>query len=480
MICRMPRREDAPPAVQDALSQFGTLVRRASKDVGRTQQQVAAKVGCGRDAVSRLSTGIWVQEDKYVSWLIAEQILRVGLELDAVAVTHAKAHYDRADAWRRGADDEGSRSLYRYGRSKVGHPKRPYPSIDRIDLDLRSDGSVTGLIERVEPEGRRGTRWLCAGRVEGDRFLLTFWPTTPASDAPPATSSGHMTILRESSKRRPWPGVVSRVERGQTGPFMLAYDYWWTNPEDPVLVSASSSVAVLDFDNTLAAGWIVGDWLRLLADEGIGQAVESLDRLTRLFEEYNRRPGYGHDRLAEDAGRVYADALKNVEEDAVRPMAGPFIADYLGPRGAGFASSRQLIAGLRDRGHRPVLITGAPAELSAAINDALDTERCFAMELGVRAGRFTGTVELNRGTSTGKTQVCSLLQEEHEADLAIAVGDSQGDVPMWERARVSIAVGDKRAHPVDIDGLDLNQPLDKEFWDRIPEASWLRLVRPAD
>jgi HAD superfamily phosphoserine phosphatase-like hydrolase len=483
MICaQMPLPDDAPAEVKRSLEDLCAVFRRSAKAAGRTQKEAAEAAAFSRYPVSRMFTGKWCEPTSFVPWKTAEVILRIGLLADEDTVVRARVLYDSVNGWlQSGAVDQPTAtSLRRYGRSLVGHEGRQYPSIDRLELEVGADGSVAGTIVRIEPEGRRGATWRCSGRFERDRYLLTFWPAESAlPDAPQVDSSGHMTILRESSSSRPWPGAVMKMRRGpNSDPILEAYDYWWTGPNDPVLTSAASAVAVLDFDNTLAAGWILGPWLRRLAGAGIGDAAEAVAQLAQLFENYETKPGYGHDTLSADAASVYAAALRGVHVDAISPLIKPFVADYLGPRGAVFSHARPLIKGLRSRGYRPVLITGAPAELTAEIISALDIERCFPLVLEIADGRFTGRIVRNRGVSTEKAAACDYMRDEHESDIAIAIGDSQGDVPMWTRARTSIAIGTSDVYQVTIPGVNLNEPLDTSFWDRVPPASWLTLVRP--
>jgi HAD superfamily phosphoserine phosphatase-like hydrolase len=259
------------------------------------------------------------------------------------------------------------------------------------------------------------------------------------------------------------------------------YSYWLCPPEDPQLVSAASTVAVMDFDNTLARGWIVGSWLARLSEANVGNADAGVMRLTALFEAYAARPGFGHDRLATEAGQIYSDAMAGVSVTEVRALASPFVADYVGPRGRLFRQSRALITGLRSRGLRPILVTGAPGEVTQELMRELNVESCFPFLLEIQDGVYTGQIVCNRGVSTEKASTCKWLVDEQEAEIVVAIGDSAGDRPMWRSARLSIKVGDTATGvdaEVDVDGLDLDAELSQEFWSRVPESSWMSFVRP--
>jgi HAD superfamily phosphoserine phosphatase-like hydrolase len=243
------------------------------------------------------------------------------------------------------------------------------------------------------------------------------------------------------------------------------------------LVSAASSVAVLDFDNTLARGWILGPWMQCLAENAIGDMGAGIERLLKLFADYSARPGFGHDRLAMEAGQIYADSMANVAARNVEPLAAPFVSDYLGPRGQLFEHARSLISGLRERGLRPVMITGAPGEVTEALMRELEIERCFPLLLEIDDGVFTGTVVSNRGIAHEKAAACRWLIDEQECEIIVAIGDSEGDRPMWRLAEVSIRVGGPPdTNDVIISGVELSTALNQTFWDQIPKASWLAFV----
>jgi phosphoserine phosphatase len=369
--------------------------------------------------------------------------------------------------------------LIRYGRARADQPGRAYPSLDRLDLELWPDGQVEGLIERIEPEGRRGALWSCAGRQVLDTFLLTFWPLkSDDGEAAQSNSAGQILVQREISLRRPWLGKFVKLERRQSKPPVLQeYDYWLSPATDRGLVSSVSTVAVLDFDNTMARGWILRPWMDCLAENGVGDARAGVGRLEQLLNDYSSRPSFGHDRLATKAGEIYAESMRGVAARDVQRLAEPFVSDYLGPRGQLFASTREMIGGFRERGLRPVLITGAPGEVTEALTKELEIEHCFPLRLNLTNGVFTGSVASNHGVSGAKATACQWLVDEQECEVAVAVGDSAGDQPLWRHARVSIRVGGPiGASDVTMSGIDMNAALDDRFWQQIPRASWLDFV----
>lgn len=475
-----------PGDVEAARAAMKTLFRRAKREARLTNASIANLAYLSEDPVKRLSSGAWVRTG------LARDNLKT-IFVDVLKVSdetwlEAQRYYDYvkeqgADARRQRVSEAGGdpTGIQRYGRSLSDEPRRPYPSIDRFDLEVWPDGRIEGLIERIEPEGRRGTLWNCVGREANDTILLTFWPLRSDDvDQPQADSAGHISVQRANSKRQPWVGHVIKMERHpNSDPVLHTYPYWLSPPDDSRLVSAASTIALLDFDNTLAGGWILDPWIAVLAEAGIGNASSAATALERLFAEYRARPGFGHDRLATEAARIYAGAMSGVRAAEVEPLVNPFVSDYVGSGGQLFRHSRALLDGLRERGLRPVLITGAPGELTEALMRELNIERCFPLLLEMENEIFTGGIVSNRGVSSEKAAACEWMVRQQDCEIVVAVGDSEGDRPMWRMAQVAVRIGGDTADAdvdVDVSGIDLNEGIDDQLWERIPTASWLSIV----
>lgn len=463
-----------------------SIVKRAKRRAGMTNADIAKKAYISIDPVKRLSSGAWVRTGLTKDNLRAILVDVLGVSDDTWR--EAERHYDyvkeqRAGVRRQRIKEAGGEPIVvqRFGRSRSDEPSRLYPSIDRFDLEIWPDGRIEGIIERIEPEARRGALWGCVGRDVLDTILLTFWPLRSDDvDLPQADSAGHISVQRENSKRQPWVGHVVKMERHPGGdPVFRTYPYWLSPPGDPKLVSAASTVALLDFDNTLANGWILGSWLAALAESGVGTTATAVEKLEHLFAQYRARPGFGHDRLAMEAAQIYADAMTGIRAAEIEPLVGPFVSDYLGAGGQLFRYSRALLDGLRARGLRPVLVTGAPGELTEALMRELTIERCFSLLLEIDDGVFTGGIVSNRGVSGEKAAAVDWLINQQDCEVVVAVGDSEGDRPMWRAAQLAIRVGGKSAgdRDVDVDGIDLDEEIDEDLWRQIPAASWLSLVR---
>lgn len=467
------------PEVQRALNDLTALVRDARRQSRLSNEKLAARASVSPTVVSRLRSGAWVKhglsEDAMERCLTAMGATQEQLE-------QARGLFDVVNEWRFSGTSQTaehqSAHYVRYGLCPAEQPHRLYASIDRISYDELADGHVEGTIERVEPEGRRGTTWACVGHISPVDLHVTFWPAPRAHpDAPQADSSGQVSVHRSPARGRPWAGYFTKLAKGaDANPDLHTFKYFIVNAEDPRIVNAASTIAVLDFDNTLAPGWVLRPWLQTLAARDVGRAAEVIGELEAVFERYEGPGNMTHDQLAIEAAAIYANALEGVSVEVIRPLAESFAAEY-----PTYAFSRELVLGLRDRGMRPVLVTGAPEEVIVPIIRDLDIERAFGLALVEADGRFTGEQLSNAGVAAAKENALRKLITDQECEIVVAVGDSEGDRPLWRAAQVSVRVGgDPDADDVTISGLDPARPLTNDFWSRIPSASWRDLVETAD
>jgi phosphoserine phosphatase len=110
--------------------------------------------------------------------------------------------------------------------------------------------------------------------------------------------------------------------------------------------------------------------------------------------------------------------------DRVRPMEG----------------ARTLVATLKERGCRTVLVTGGFHHFADPIAEQLGFEHVVANRLAVASGKLTGVLDGGITDSAVKRQV--LLDEAArlgEGAVTLATGDGANDIPMLEAATYGIA-----------------------------------------
>ncbi|QFI64752.1 phosphoserine phosphatase SerB [Qipengyuania flava] len=169
----------------------------------------------------------------------------------------------------------------------------------------------------------------------------------------------------------------------------------------------------------------------------------------------------------ESALRERVALLEGLEEGA--------IAQCLDERIQPVEGARTLVATLRSKGCRTVLVTGGFHHFADPVADRLGFERVVGNRLAVSGGRLTG--ELAGPVSDASTKLATLQEERDrlgEGTRVLATGDGANDIPMIAAADYGIAYRAKpkarEAANGRIEQGDLTNLL-KLFG--IPESDWI-------
>ena len=124
--------------------------------------------------------------------------------------------------------------------------------------------------------------------------------------------------------------------------------------------------------------------------------------------------------------------LRNLSEDA--------IAECLATRIAPMPGARTLVATLKARGCRTVLVTGGFHQFADPVAEQLGFDRVVANRLDVADGKLTGGLV---GPITDSAVKRAVLLEEMaqlgEGATSLATGDGANDIPMLEAAGLGVA-----------------------------------------
>jgi phosphoserine phosphatase len=129
--------------------------------------------------------------------------------------------------------------------------------------------------------------------------------------------------------------------------------------------------------------------------------------------------------------------------ERVRLLAGleaAAIDQCLAERITPVAGARTLIATLRSRGCRAVLVTGGFHHFADAIGAQLGFDRVVGNRLGVAEGKLTGA--LDGPISDAGTKRATLVEEREqlgEGARVLALGDGANDIPMLQAADYGLA-----------------------------------------
>ena len=124
--------------------------------------------------------------------------------------------------------------------------------------------------------------------------------------------------------------------------------------------------------------------------------------------------------------------LEGLEESAIERC----LAERIEP----VQGARTLVATLRAKGCRTVLVTGGFHHFADPVAEQLGFERVVGNRLGVADGKLTGTLV---GPISDAATKLATLREEHgqlgEGARVLATGDGANDIPMLEAADYGIA-----------------------------------------
>jgi HAD superfamily phosphoserine phosphatase-like hydrolase len=219
----------------------------------------------------------------------------------------------------------------------------------------------------------------------------------------------------------------------------------------------NNSFSFFDFDNTLYKGqsrYLILDFSAFLVAEGVIEA-NALNRIQEQFASYHG----GRINRHEFAGLVvdsYYQSLQGHLEIEVEDFAQQYWSTLSNE--AWFTYTQPLLA-LTRQFTSVILISGSPFEILKLIHERSGFSEIFASRGIVRAGAYTGEVELEMATRTAKERLMLELSNEihYDPQTSFAFGDSESDFPMLE------AVNPRNAYLLGTDGLLKNEALKHEW-----------------
>jgi len=194
-------------------------------------------------------------------------------------------------------------------------------------------------------------------------------------------------------------------------------------------------IAIFDWDGTIRRDFTISAWLRHLAKAGLLPG-SSVSKLNTEFAMY-RNHVLSHDELAQRTAYVYASYLAGISESDIGKEICPFITLDLGYL---FPVSLNLISHLQKKNLSIAVISGAPIEILMQYQQILALDQVYGLRLETKSGSYTGNVTMNPGISAIKAKTVQELSYSAECDIALAVGNSSSDNPLFRAARVNIVV----------------------------------------
>lgn len=193
----------------------------------------------------------------------------------------------------------------------------------------------------------------------------------------------------------------------------------------------------MDWDNTIRRGWTIRDWALHLENRGL-VSKETVANVEAILKRYALgRCTYPV--MANTVLEAMARGLRGQSAAAIAAQAPLFVE---GDRDNLYPFAPAALRELRARGLELVVVSGAPEEVLDAAAQEYGFSEIYGSAFDVRNDEYIGTVARNRATVEGKIDVVGLLFDDEGAELAI--GDSEADLPLLERARLKIVVGNPK------------------------------------
>lgn len=197
-------------------------------------------------------------------------------------------------------------------------------------------------------------------------------------------------------------------------------------------------VALLDWDWTLREGFTLEPWLRALARDPAERALA--DRFPPALAAYlaGELP---YDRLALLAEELYVTiAAGRPVGELVTIADGVAATDRLRP------GAEALLSALRTAAIRPVVISGAPAEVlrAHARRVGIDPADVTGWELARDGDRIAGRLA-SGNTARAEAKAVHVARIAAEAEIVLGIGDSDGDRPLVAAAAIGAWVDPRTA-----------------------------------
>lgn len=197
------------------------------------------------------------------------------------------------------------------------------------------------------------------------------------------------------------------------------------------------SCALFDVDGTLLRGFIIQSFPRYLADQGVISKGFS-DRIDEVVRNYSRGASdYRH--AAETVPAIYAEAIRGVEEAAVRRHAEDYMRGHVPASTHPYA--RELVRAVRGKVDLVIALSGSPTEPIQCVK-ALGFHHAYGSVFEARDGVYTGKINWNLILGERKAEYAGIIAERHGFSLrrTAGFGDSDQDAQTLQATGLPIAL----------------------------------------
>ncbi|OGP66105.1 MAG: hypothetical protein A2169_15885 [Deltaproteobacteria bacterium RBG_13_47_9] len=201
------------------------------------------------------------------------------------------------------------------------------------------------------------------------------------------------------------------------------------------------TIALVDWDGTVRRDFTIRSWMKYLHSIGSfsRDVVSDIESQFLLYLE-GKIP---YEDLAKSSAEIYARSVEGMPVEMLRGAAHAFLESDISNL---LDLPVQLLSELRSRNIEPVIVSGAPCEVLTEYKGFLNLRNIFCLQLAIEGSVFNGEVDTNPGISSVKHEIVRQLLLETGTRIALAVGNSSSDEPLFNAADLTVIVGDYIPH----------------------------------
>lgn len=220
--------------------------------------------------------------------------------------------------------------------------------------------------------------------------------------------------------------------------------------------SARIKLAIFDIDGTIFRSSLVIELSHALVKRGIFPRAAKKEIEKDYLAWLDRKGSY--ENYINKVVKIYVKYITGKRYTQVKRIAEEVIKYH---RDRVYRYTRDLIKQLKRRGFFLVAISGSPSYIVSAYAKTTGFNLFFGTELELASGKFTGRVQ-SLDSAFNKAKIVKDLAAKYQADLkqSVAVGDTEGDIPMLKLVGRPIAFNPNRG---------LARYAKKHQWDTVVE-----------
>lgn len=196
-----------------------------------------------------------------------------------------------------------------------------------------------------------------------------------------------------------------------------------------------TKVALLDWDGTIASGFSLFRYVKMLVDNNIIENKVQ-ENMLKLLDDFHKSI-ISYDDLTEHVPKVYSEGLKNCRQSQIFNLMTHFVdkdKEYFLPH------AQLLFSKLKELDIKPITVTGAPVELIYQYQERFNIKDIYALEAEFINDVGTGNVKRNPSKLSNKDKMVKLLKQNPDFNVVLSAGDSTSDVPLFMQTPNNIIV----------------------------------------